>query len=57
MVCHVTLLGGAFGRKSKPDFIAEAAVLSRKTGRPVKVVWSREDESNSVTTMPLLPCR
>ncbi len=44
VVCHVTLLGGAFGRKSKPDFIAEAAVLSRKTGRPVKVVWSREDE-------------
>jgi isoquinoline 1-oxidoreductase subunit beta len=44
VVCHVTLLGGAFGRKSKPDFIAEAAVLSQKTGRPVKVVWSREDD-------------
>ncbi len=41
---HVTLLGGAFGRKSFPDFIVEAAVLSKKTGTPVKVVWSREDD-------------
>src|SRR5438874_11274475 len=41
---HVTLLGGGFGRKSFPDFAVEAAVLSKKTGRPVKVVWSREDD-------------
>jgi isoquinoline 1-oxidoreductase beta subunit len=41
---HVTLLGGGFGRKSFPDFIVEAAVLSKKTGKPVKVVWSREDD-------------
>ncbi len=44
VTCHVTLLGGAFGRKSFPDFAVEAAVLSKKTGRPVKVVWSREDD-------------
>jgi isoquinoline 1-oxidoreductase beta subunit len=41
---HVTLLGGAFGRKSKPDFILEAALLSQKVGRPIKVTWTREDE-------------
>ena len=41
---HVTLLGGGFGRKSFPDFAIEAAVLSKKTGKPVKVVWSREDD-------------
>ena len=41
---HVTLLGGAFGRKSFPDFAVEAAVLSKKTGKPIKVVWSREDD-------------
>ncbi|GMG85967.1 xanthine dehydrogenase family protein molybdopterin-binding subunit [Biformimicrobium ophioploci] len=41
---NVTLLGGGFGRKSKPDFVVEAALLSKKTGRPVKVVWSREDD-------------
>jgi isoquinoline 1-oxidoreductase beta subunit len=41
---HVTLLGGGFGRKSFPDFAVEAAVLSKKTSKPVKVVWSREDD-------------
>ena len=41
---HVTLLGGAFGRKSKPDFICEAAFLSREIGAPVRVQWSREDD-------------
>jgi isoquinoline 1-oxidoreductase subunit beta len=41
---HVTLLGGAFGRKSKPDFIAEAAWLARESGHPVKVTWTREDD-------------
>ncbi len=42
--CHVTLLGGGFGRKSKPDYVAEAALLSKAVGKPVKVVWSREDD-------------
>jgi isoquinoline 1-oxidoreductase beta subunit len=42
---HVTLLGGGFGRKSKPDFAIEAALLSREMGgRPVKVIWTREDD-------------
>ena len=44
IICHVTLLGGGFGRKSKPDQVAEAAVLSKQIGKPVKVVWSREDD-------------
>lgn len=44
VTCHVTLLGGGFGRKSKPDFVAEAALLSKKVGKPVKVTWSREDD-------------
>jgi isoquinoline 1-oxidoreductase beta subunit len=41
---EATLLGGAFGRKSKPDFAVEAAVLAKHAGRPVKVVWTREDD-------------
>ncbi|MEM7227641.1 MAG: molybdopterin cofactor-binding domain-containing protein [Planctomycetota bacterium] len=41
---HVTLLGGGFGRKSKPDFIVEAALLARDLKRPVQVVWTREDD-------------
>jgi isoquinoline 1-oxidoreductase beta subunit len=38
---HATWLGGAFGRKSKPDFAVEAAFISREIGRPVKVTWTR----------------
>jgi isoquinoline 1-oxidoreductase beta subunit len=42
---NVTLLGGAFGRKSMPDFGIEAAVLSQAMGgKPVKVLWTREDD-------------
>ena len=41
---HVTFLGGGFGRKSKPDFIVEAALLSKEVGAPVKVIWTRDDE-------------
>ncbi len=44
VTCHVTLLGGGFGRKSKPDYVVEAALLAKATGKPVKVVWSREDD-------------
>jgi len=44
VICHVTLLGGGFGRKSKPDYVVEAALLSKATGKPVKVIWTREDD-------------
>jgi isoquinoline 1-oxidoreductase beta subunit len=42
--CWVTLLGGGFGRKSKPDYVCEAAILSKMVGAPVRVQWTREDE-------------
>ena len=42
---NVTLLGGGFGRKSKFDFIAEAALVSQAMGgTPVKLQWTREDD-------------
>ncbi|HEY3938388.1 MAG TPA: xanthine dehydrogenase family protein molybdopterin-binding subunit [Bryobacteraceae bacterium] len=44
VTCHVTLLGGGFGRKSKPDYVAEAAILSKKVGKPVKISWTREED-------------
>ncbi len=44
VIVNVTLLGGAFGRKAKSDYVAEAALLSRQIGAPVKVTWTREDD-------------
>jgi len=41
---NVTLLGGAFGRKSKCDFVLEAALLSKTLNAPVRVQWTREDD-------------
>lgn len=41
---NVTLLGGGFGRKSKCDFVQEAALLSQAIGAPVQVQWTREDD-------------
>jgi isoquinoline 1-oxidoreductase beta subunit len=41
---NVTLLGGAFGRKSKCDFVLEAALLSKMLNAPVRVQWTREDD-------------
>jgi isoquinoline 1-oxidoreductase beta subunit len=42
---NTLLLGGGFGRKSKPDFAIEAAILSRAMGgRPVKLTFTREDD-------------
>ncbi|MCR9016754.1 xanthine dehydrogenase family protein molybdopterin-binding subunit [Aquiflexum gelatinilyticum] len=41
---NITLLGGGFGRKSKPDFVVEAAILSKAAKSPVRVQWTREDD-------------
>ena len=41
---NVTLLGGGFGRKSKPDGVVEAALLSKAAKTPVRVQWTREDD-------------
>jgi isoquinoline 1-oxidoreductase beta subunit len=42
---HMPLLGGGFGRKSKPDYIVEAAMLAvQNPGIPIRVQWTREDD-------------
>lgn len=41
---HTTLLGGGFGRRFSPDFIAEAVTLSKLAQAPVQVLYTREDD-------------
>ncbi|MCU0835007.1 MAG: xanthine dehydrogenase family protein molybdopterin-binding subunit [Chromatiaceae bacterium] len=41
---HTTYLGGGFGRRGEADFVLDAVELSKHLGRPVQVVWTREDD-------------
>lgn len=44
VVVHTTLMGGGFGRRYMGDFVMEAAQISKATGKPVQVLWTREDD-------------
>lgn len=41
---NVTYLGGSFGRKIVPDFVVQAALVSKAVGRPVKLLRTREED-------------
>ncbi len=44
VVVHTTLMGGGFGRRYQGDFVLEAAQISKATGKPIMVLWTREDD-------------
>ena len=41
---HTTFLGGGFGRRIDVDFIVQAVQISKAVGKPVKLIWTREDD-------------
>ena len=41
---HTTFLGGGFGRRAEQDFVKDAVLISNRLKKPVKVIWSREDD-------------
>ncbi len=45
VTCHTTYMGGGFGRRAELDWITQAAQIARAVeGRPIKLIWSREDD-------------
>ena len=54
---HTTYLGGGFGRRSETDMVEEALQASKATGKPVKVIWTREEDIQNDFYRPGNCCR
>jgi len=53
ILVHILFSGGAFGRRLYCDFAIEAASISKAVGKPVKLIWSREDDTQLGPFRPL----
>jgi isoquinoline 1-oxidoreductase beta subunit len=45
IIIHTTFLGGGFGRRLYSDFVIDAVETSKAVGKPVKVIWTREEDT------------
>lgn len=54
---HTTMIGGGFGRRGLVDYAVEAARLAQRTQRPIKVIWSREDDQANDWYRPMAVSR
>ena len=50
---HTTFLGGGFGRRAAQDFVNAAVEASKAVGAPVKVIYSREDDTRGAYYRPI----
>lgn len=57
MTLHTTYLGGGFGRKTHGELAEQAMLASRAVGRPVKVMWTREDDLQQGYYRPIMMAR
>ncbi|HSJ52836.1 MAG TPA: molybdopterin cofactor-binding domain-containing protein [Anaerolineae bacterium] len=53
---HVPLVGGAFGRRHVNDFVGEAVEISRATGVPISLLWTRDDDIQHDRYHPINRC-
>lgn len=49
---HTTYLGGGFGRRAEVDYVEQAVIVARELGVPVKLVWSREEDTRQDVYRP-----
>lgn len=57
VVIHPTLIGGGFGRKVEGDACAQVALIARAAGRPVQLIWSREEDFGHDMYRPAVAAR
>jgi isoquinoline 1-oxidoreductase beta subunit len=58
VIVHKTMLGGGFGRRGvTQDFVPSAVLIAKEIGRPVKVLWSREEDTGHDFYRPVAMAR